>query len=195
MSKLEKIKMMLSELLEIEKVEFASATTEDGFAIFWEGELAEGVAVFTEDEEGNRVPLADGTYRIGNSTEKIVFEIENGIVKSYVVEEVPIEPEQTEEPEEEPQDEPQEEENADENVEEPEVENPTNEGEETDTEAIVKIREEINELYSIVDELKREIAELKGKPAAMSAQEEFENITKKEKNLKGAARYTQYIKK
>lgn len=192
MSKLEKIKMMLSELLEIEKVEFASATTEDGFVIFWEGELAEGVAVFTEDEEGNRVPLADGTYEIAKDTEKIVFEVGNGIVKSYVVEEVPVEPEQTEEPEDEPQNEPQEEENADE---EPEVENPTNEGEETDTEAIVKIREEINELYSIVDELKREIAELKGKPAAMSAQEEFENITKEDKKLKGAARYTQYIRK
>lgn len=195
MSKLDVIKAKLAEILAIEEdvieVEFASATTDEGVAIFWEGELAEGVAVFVEDEEGNRVALADGTYVIGNATEKVILEVVDGFIKTMTVEEVPMEePEQTEEPETEPQ----EEENAEE-PEEPEVENPTNEGEETADEAIVKLREEVNELYSIVDELRREIEELKAKPAAMSATEQFEQMNKAEKNLKGAAKYTQYLKK
>lgn len=192
MSKLDVIKAKLAEILAIEEdvieVEFASATTDEGIAIFWEGELAEGVAVFVEDEEGNRVALADGTYVIGNATEKVILEVVDGFIKTMTVEEVPMEePEQTEEPEAEPQEE--------ENAEEPEVENPTNEGEETADEAIVKLREEVNELYSIVDELRREIEELKAKPAAMSATEQFEQMNKAEKNLKGAAKYTQYLKK
>lgn len=192
MSKLDVIKAKLAEILAIEEdvieVEFASATTDEGVAIFWEGELAEGVAVFVEDEEGNRVALADGTYVIGNATEKVILEVVDGFIKTMTVEEVPMEePEQTEEPETEPQEE--------ENAEEPEVENPTNEGEETADEAIVKLREEVNELYSIVDELRREIEELKAKPAAMSATEQFEQMNKAEKNLKGAAKYTQYLKK
>ena len=174
MSKLDVIKAKLAEILAIEdnvvEVEFASATTDEGVAIFWEGELAEGVAVFVEDEEGNRVALADGTYVIGNSTEKVILEVVDGFIKTMTVEEVPVEePEQTEEPE----DKPQEEENAEEVVEEPEVEDPTNEGEETADEAIVKLREEVNELYSIVDELRKEIEELKAYPAAMSATEQF----------------------
>lgn len=192
MSKLDVIKAKLAEILAIEEdvieVEFASATTDEGVAIFWEGELAEGVAVFVEDEEGNRVALADGTYKITGDVETVVIEVVDGIIKTMTVEEVPMEePEQTEEPETEPQEE--------ENAEEPEVENPTNEGEETADEAIVKLREEVNELYSIVDGLRREIEELKAKPAAMSATEQFEQMNKAEKNLKGAAKYTQYLKK
>lgn len=192
MSKLDVIKAKLAEILAIEEdvieVEFASATTDEGVAIFWEGELAEGVAVFVEDEEGNRVALADGTYKITGDVETVVIEVVDGIIKTMTVEEVPMEePEQTEEPETEPQEE--------ENAEEPEVENPTNEGEETADEAIVKLREEVNELYSIVDGLRREIEELKAKPAAMSATEQFEQMNKAEKNLKGAAKYTQYLKR
>lgn len=192
MSKLDVIKAKLAEILAIEEdvieVEFASATTDEGVAIFWEGELAEGVAVFVEDEEGNRVALADGTYKITGDVETVVIEVVDGIIKTMTVEEVPMEePEQTEEPETEPQEE--------ENAEEPEVENPTNEGEETADEAIVKLREEVNELYSIVDGLRKEIEELKAKPAAMSATEQFEQMNKAEKNLKGAAKYTQYLKK
>lgn len=192
MSKLDVIKAKLAEILAIDEdvieVEFASATTDEGVAIFWEGELAEGVAVFVEDEEGNRVALADGTYKITGDVETVVIEVVDGIIKTMTVEEVPMEEqEQTEEPETEPQEE--------ENAEEPEVENPTNEGEETADEAIVKLREEVNELYSIVNGLRREIEELKAKPAAMSATEQFEQMNKAEKNLKGAAKYTQYLKK
>lgn len=54
-----------------------------------------------------------------------------------------------------------------------EVENPTNEGEESDTEAVVKLREEVNELYRIVDELKTRLDAVEKKPAAEPASEEF----------------------
>lgn len=54
-----------------------------------------------------------------------------------------------------------------------EVENPSNEGEETETEAVVKLREEVNELYSLVDALTKRIEELEKKPAAEPASEEF----------------------
>lgn len=50
---------------------------------------------------------------------------------------------------------------AEEELAEETVENPTNEGEETDTEAIVEIRKEINEAYTKMDEMAREIQELR----------------------------------
>lgn len=172
MSKLEKIKTMLSSLLELE---MASATSDKGI-IYYDGEeLAEGVQVYVEDEEGNRTPAEDGTYVVDVK----IVEIKDGKVVSI----------------EDKQEETEVEETTEEVVEAEEVENPTNEGEETDTEGIVELRKEVNELYAIVDALKKEIEELKAKPVAMSAVEEIENIVKEEKNLKGAARYSQYLKK
>lgn len=59
-----------------------------------------------------------------------------------------------------------------------EVENPSNDGEETDTEAVVKLREEVNELYKVVDELKKRLDEIEKKPAADPATEEFAKVNK-----------------
>lgn len=59
-----------------------------------------------------------------------------------------------------------------------EVENPTNEGEESETEAVVKLREEVNELYKIVDELKNRLDAIEKKPAAEPATEEFAKVNK-----------------
>lgn len=105
------------------------------------------------DEEGNPV--------VGERTE---------VVEAYV----PVEEEVAEEPavvevveEEKP---------AEEAFEE--VENPTNEGEETETEAVVKLREEVNELYKVVDELTKRLDALEKKPAAESATEEFAKVNK-----------------
>ena len=105
------------------------------------------------DEEGNAV--------VGEMTE-----VEQEYVP--VEEEKPVEP-AAEEPvaEEEP---------AEENFEE--VEDPSNEGEESDTEAVVKLREEVNELYNIVDELKKRLDEIEKKPAAEPATEEFAKVNK-----------------
>ena len=59
-----------------------------------------------------------------------------------------------------------------------EVENPSNDGEETETEAVVKLREEVNELYKVVDELKKRLDEIEKKPAADPATEEFAKVNK-----------------
>lgn len=59
-----------------------------------------------------------------------------------------------------------------------EVENPTNEGEESDTEAVVKLREEVNELYKVVDELTKRLDAIEKKPAAEPATEEFKKVNK-----------------
>lgn len=66
-----------------------------------------------------------------------------------------------------------------------EVENPTNEGEESDTEGIVELRKEVNELYEMVrkleiwnNSLEAEIEKLKSEPAAEPATEEFAKVNK-----------------
>ena len=96
-------------------------------------------------------------------------------------EEAPVE-EPAEEKEEPAEEEPKEEEAPAEEEkpaeEEPEVENPTNEGEESETEAVVKLREEVNELYKVVDELTKRLDALEKKPAAESATEEFAKVNK-----------------
>lgn len=77
---------------------------------------------------------------------------------------------------------------AEEELAEETVENPTNEGEETDTEAIVEIRKEINEAYAKMDEMAREIQELRETvaklaeaPAEQSAIEMSKQIEKNDK--------------
>ena len=188
MSKLEKIKLMLTEML-TEQVEVnCGSTTTDKGVIYWdEEELAEGLYVYGKDENGVVFKLEDGIYTIEDDEKITKLEVVDSIVKSMeVIEkveepttEIPVEEEVIEEVE-----------MAEEG---PTVENPTNEGEETDTDAIVEIRKEINELYSIIDELKKEIEELKSKPVTMSVQQEFENL--KKQDLKGASKYTQFLKK
>lgn len=196
-TKLNKVKELLAKMLEVENLEFASATTDKG-VIFYDGEeLAEGVKVYVEDAEGNKVAAEDGTYVIEEDNSVIKeIEVVDGAITSIV--EKSAEEEVTEEPVEEP---------TEEVVAEEEVENPTNEGEESDTEAIVKLREEVNELYSIVDTLRKDYESLKtmvekslddlkkslDNPAVKPVTEEFEAMTKKT-NTKGASRYTQYRK-
>lgn len=80
------------------KQTFAEATTVDGAIVFYEGELAEGTAVFIE-ADGERIPAPEGDHQIVVSeTESIVITVDaNGIVTA--VEEVVAEP--TDEPAEE----------------------------------------------------------------------------------------------
>lgn len=60
MSKLEKIKSALAKVL----VELGAATT-DKAVIFWDGDedLKAGIAVYTQDENGERKPAPDGDYK------------------------------------------------------------------------------------------------------------------------------------
>lgn len=78
MSKLQKIKALLAELLaDDKKVEMASATTDKG-VLSWDGEEAvkEGDAVYILDEAGNRTPAEDGEY----TTEDSIIVVADGKV-------------------------------------------------------------------------------------------------------------------
>lgn len=116
---------------------FAEIRTDNGVLIH-EGTLTENVDVFIE-QDGELIPAPDGEY----VNEEMKITVVSGKVDS--IEKLGEEP--IEEPVEEPE------------TMEEEVENPTNEGEETDTEAIVEIRKEIDELYARIDELEKIIKE------------------------------------
>lgn len=218
-TKLQRIKTMLSELLQLE---MSSATSDKGIIYWNDDELKEGTVVYVQDDNEIKVLAEDGDYEVEGKvitvSEGKVIEIKDKIVpveivpvevepevivddpetvedETPVLEEEPKDEEEVveEEPkdEEKPADDPETEE--DETPEMEDVENPTNEGEESDTKAIVEIRKEVNELYAIIDQLKKEIEELKGKPLAMSAVETLENVRKTDKGLKGIDRYAQAI--
>ena len=90
MKRLGKLKEILSQLIHMEK---NSETAKDGRVIYWEGELAEGVALYVLDEEGNEVACPDGEVIIEDK--KIV--VADGKVST--IETVPAEePKPTEEP-------------------------------------------------------------------------------------------------
>lgn len=217
-TKLQRIKTMLSELLELE---MSSATSDKGIIYWNDDELKEGTAVYVQDDNEIKVLAEDGEYEVEGKvitvSEGKVIEIKDKIVpveiipaedpeieivddpetvedETPVLEEEPKDEEVVEEEpkeEEKPADDPETEE--DETPEMEDVENPTNEGEESSAEAIVEIRKEVNELYAIIDRLKKEIEELKGKPLAMSAVETLENVRRTDKGLKGIDRYAQAI--
>lgn len=84
-----KIKAALAKLL----VECSSVSTDKAVLVYDGEKLEENVAVYVEDEEGNRTPAEDGEYA---SAENIIV-VENGIVKEIR--------EKVETPEEEPKEE------------------------------------------------------------------------------------------
>lgn len=201
MSKLQRIKTMLSELLELE---MGSATSDKG-VIYWNEETIEvGTTIYVQDENENKVLAEDGDYEIDGK----IYTVDGGKVKEIadkvteeVVEEVEEEPteEPAEEPTEDPTDEP--EQTEDEPAEEPEEEpvQPEEEeplaDEEPETEEpneVDGLRKEIDDLRAIVDVLKAEIEALKGKPVAMSATEEFQ-VIQKNTTTKGIGRYADAI--
>lgn len=176
MNKLQKMKMFFRSLL----TNFGAVVTDKG-KLVWDGneDLKEGMQVFVENPEAD-----DLEYEIANAGnyttedgkiitvngEGIVEAIEdpNAEVAEEVIEETTTETEMATE----------EVENAEETKEET-VENPTNEGEETDTEAIVKLREDVNELFAKMGEydarlnsMEDMLRKLSATPAAMSATEQ-----------------------
>ena len=93
MKRLGKLKEILSQLIQLEK---NSETAKDGRVIYWEGELAEGVALYVLDEEGNEVACPDGEVIIEDK--KIV--VADGKVST--IETVAAEEPKPEEPTDEP---------------------------------------------------------------------------------------------
>ena len=164
--KMNKIKEALSKLI---AETFERVATDKGILSI-DGtleEIAVGMSVSFITEEGEEVAVEDGEYKLEDDR---ILKIEDGKI-AEIVEPEPVVVIET--PEEEVVEEAAEEETP---AEEPEVENPTNEGEESETEAVVKLREEVNELYELVHRLEDRIAELEKKPAASPAQEEFKKV-------------------
>lgn len=126
----------------------------DKAVLNWDGDedLVAGMEVFVEVENENGdieyVAPEDGDYttedgKIIKIVEGKVAEIIDPSAEVDMNEDAPVE------------------EVVNEELAEETVENPTNEGEETDTDAIVEIRKEINEAYAKMDEMAREIQELR----------------------------------
>lgn len=176
---------------------FGRIATDKG-TIVWSGEneeLKEGLSVWVEDEDGNRVDLEDGEYATGDNRIIVVEsgsikEVKDVIVSPEVEPEVAPEPEPTPDPEPEAEPEPEQEPEATPEA-EPEKE-PEAEPEKEDKEKILAdLKAENEALKAEIEKLKKRLAE----PAAMSAHEQFraeterptdtENVFKKIKKCKG----------
>ena len=181
--KLNKIKLALQSLL----LQFSSVST-DGGLLQWDGdsELPEvGEAVWSVDENGERVEVEDGTYTTEDGT-KIV--VKDGKVEEVIVPETepadsgstddtteaPAEdtPDSTEAPAEDP-------ETLEE--EEPAEEAPVEEAPAEEDEALKRIAA----LEELVAKLEERLAALEGKPAGEPAEETFRRIERSDDLFKG----------
>lgn len=130
---------MNSKLLKLARIVLKFATTMVG-EVEWvhEGELAVGVEVYTEDENGELVPVADGEYE----TENMKIVVKDGKIEEMT--EITQEPEPEPEPEPQPEPEPM----------AAEPQEPTTEPQPDDKDA------KINELTAKIAELQAKIAVL-----------------------------------
>lgn len=170
-NKMSKIKEMLRKLL----AQFGEVSTDKG-VLAWQGDedLKEGDLVQIVDAEGNEVKPEDGEYQ---TEDKKIITVQDGKVISIVDVQAEVD------------------DNEGKNVEtaeEPEgAEGKTGEDapKETEPTEIQKIREEIDELYKLVDSILEKIGEsrkeaderfkkLEEMPMAKSAEEAFENLSK-----------------
>lgn len=170
MSKIGKLKLELAKLL----ASFAEIKTDKAVLTYpSDEELQVGFDVYVVNENGEYIAPEDGEYKTEDGK---IITLVNGRVDKITEVEVEIETE----PESEPEVEETVEVVAEEPV-DPVVE--TDGDKESETDAIDGIHREINELYAVVDSLVKEVASIKetvekmGKmSAAMSAQEEIEQI-------------------
>lgn len=184
MGKLEKIKAELAKLL----IKYSVVKTDNG-VLNYEGEdLVAGMDVYIENEEGEKIAAADGEY---TTEDNKVITVKDGKVESIVdpVAEVDAEEEIAEEtPAEEVTEETPAEEEKPVEEEKPAEEVTEEEELETEEDAIAKIREEIDELYKLVDSILEKIGETRKEAderlskiekmsAAKPAAEEFEQLT------------------
>lgn len=160
MGKLEKIKAELAKLL----IKYSVVKTNNGILNYEGEDLVAGMDVYIENEEGEKIAAADGEY---TTEDNKVITVKDGKVESIVdpvaeVDAVDEEPKEEEPTEEKPK--------------------------ETEPTEIEKIREEINELYKLVDSILEKIGEsrkeaderfskLEQMSVAKPAAEEFEQLT------------------
>lgn len=172
MSKLNRIKQVLRSLL----VEFGEVSTNNGVLIWdTDEELKIGDAVHSVDENGNDVPVEDGTYTTEDKKQIIV---KDGKVDDIVDVDAEV---SSDEPVEEPQ------ENADDDPAIEPAEEPEDKPATDDKDELIKqLQERIAELEAENEELKAKIAELEKEPAGPSAEEAFAALEDKEDNSKAA---------
>lgn len=180
MGKLDSIKAKLAKLL-IE-VEMSVLKTDKGVLTYEGEEIAEGVLVYVEDEEGQRTPAADGDYVLEDGRTITVAEGKVTSIVEKKEEEAPEEP--TEEEPAPAEDVKAEEEPAP--AEEPAEETPVEEEpKEDEKDAIAELTKRVEELEKMVEELvaamegfKAETLSKLNMAAAKPATEEFEQIAK-----------------
>lgn len=195
MSKLSVIKAKLAAILAQ-----MSVVKTDKAVLEYDGEdLKAGMGVYVSNENGERTPAEDGEYTTEDG--KIIV-VKDGMVESITdpiaevdgadeepVEETPVEEIPAEEP-------------KVEELEEPVAEEPK----ETTEDAIAKIREEINELYKLVDSILNKIGEtrdeadarfkkLEQMSAAKPAEEVLEGSTHNSVKLTGDAKVDKQLKR
>lgn len=195
MSKLSVIKAKLAAILAQ-----MSVVKTDKAVLEYDGEdLKAGMGVYVSNENGERTPAEDGEYTTEDG--KIIV-VKDGMVESITdpiaevdgadeepVEETPVEEIPAEEP-------------KVEELEEPVEEEPK----ETTEDAIAKIREEINELYKLVDSILDKIGEtrdeadarfkkLEQMSAAKPAEEVLEGSTHNSVKLTGDAKVDKQLKR
>lgn len=148
MSKLEKIKAKLAAIL----AQFAVVKTDKAILVYdGDEDLVAGMKVYVEDENGERKPAEDGEY---TTEDNKVIVVKDGAVESIIDPVAEVDAEEEPKPEDAPEgtegktgeDAPKEEEME----EEPKETEPTE---------IEKIREEINELYKLLDSILDKIGE------------------------------------
>ena len=198
MSKIEKLKLILSQLLELEN------TTSDKGIITWDGEEPTEGNQLWQGAENEKVKAEKGTYtfEIG----EYIFTVEcdeNGIITSVekVVKENKEEAEESTSTEESV------------NTEEVTMENeepsePTEENTEENKEEVVVVDEleplkneiealkiKVEDLTLIINDLKEKLDKVENTPVAMSAEVEFEQVANNKNKLKGALKYAQALNK
>lgn len=192
MSKLEKIKMRLAQLLEESVVNTPvevkmGVVKTDKAVLEYDGDedLVAGMPVYvTNEETGERTPATDGEYITeDNKTISVV----DGKVESIVDPVAEVDGADEEKPIEEPTEETPVEENPTEVEKAEEVENPDG-SEEPTPDAVEELRKEVDELYKIVDSILEKIGEsrreaderfakIEKMSAAASAEQKLEEMT------------------
>lgn len=157
---------MNSKLLKLARIVLKFATTMVG-EVEWvhEGELAVGVEVYTEDENGELIPVADGEYE----TENMKIVVKDGKIEEMT--EITQEPE----PEPEPEPQPMAAEPATEPATEPQPDDKdakitelTNKIAELETKIAVLV-EEIDNKNDLIEELQEKLVKPVEQPITMSA--------------------------
>lgn len=182
MNNKKKVRLFFKSLL----MQLAEVETDRAKLIFDAPELKEGVEVFVESdgENDDYIPAPDGDYKTNDGK---TIKVANGVVAEIIDDNAEVAPENPEEVKEEVAQAMAEE--------EPTVENPTNEGEETDTKAIVELRKEVNELYARIEKLENLVAELAKEEGAKPAEEEFKDMETKTNAMSKGEKMLSFLKK